>query len=178
MDEQKEIALLRQGDRKAFEQLYLQYWAKVYHFAGLFISDPMEQEDIVQQVFLRLWDIRTRLDASRGLDGLLFILTRNHVLHHLRKQGREESLNQLLQESGEDTSDLEAKDLQQYIDVLVAGLPARRREAFLLSREEGLSYKEIAARMGISEKGVERHISLALQYLKENLPLFIIFLMI
>ncbi len=176
MEEQKDILLLRDGDRDAFARLYRRYWAKVYHFAGLFLTDPMEQEDIVQQVFLHLWDVRSRLDPARGMDGLLFIVTRNAVFKRLRRKGRTETLNELLLDQEQDLqTSLEAKEMQGYIDSLVEALPERRREAFRLSREEGLSYKEIAARMGISEKGVERHIRLALQFLKENLPLFLFF---
>lgn len=72
----------------------------------------------------------------------------------------------------------EADDLRAYVDDLVLALPARQKEAFLLSREEGLSYKEIAARMKISEKGVERNLYLARKFLKEHLPLFLIFMQI
>ena len=71
---------------------------------------------------------------------------------------------------------IDAKDLAEYIDVLAANLPPRQRQAFVLSRKEGLSNKEIASIMNISVKGVERNIDLALKFIRRNLPLFIVFL--
>ena len=73
---------------------------------------------------------------------------------------------------------IEARDLNIYIEKLVALLPDRQREAFILSRKNGLTAKEIAQRMGMSQKGVERHIHLALKFIKSNLPLLLIFLQI
>jgi RNA polymerase sigma-70 factor (ECF subfamily) len=71
---------------------------------------------------------------------------------------------------------IDADDLQKYIDKLVSVLPSRQKEAFILSRRGGLSAKEIAERMNISVKGVERHIYLALKFIKANLPLLLLFL--
>ena len=71
-----------------------------------------------------------------------------------------------------------AEDLKEYIDRLIAVLPKRQREIFLMSREENMTYREIAARCGIGEKAVERHIHLTLKFLKKNLLLFILFSML
>lgn len=71
-----------------------------------------------------------------------------------------------------------AEDLKEYIDRLIAVLPKRQREIFLMSREENMTYREIAARCGIGEKAVGRHIHLTLKFLKKNLLLFILFSML
>ncbi|MBR1706042.1 MAG: RNA polymerase sigma-70 factor [Bacteroidales bacterium] len=173
-----DILLLRSGDTEAYRRLYDHYWAKVLHFAALYLKDGYEQEETVQQVFIRLWEMRGRLDPELGLDGLLFILTRNFIFNRAHRSLNEEAVKEALRREAEVTDDgtfPEAEDLRRYVDRLVSALPPRQREAFLLSREEGLTYAEIATRMRISEKGVERNIHLALKFLKTHLPLFLFF---
>ena len=175
----QDVLLLIKGDEKAFERLYNKYWGKVYNFTSLYIDDEYEREEIVQKVFIRFWDVRQRLDPSRSPDGLLFIITRNLIFNQIHRSANEKAMKEALsKEPAEIDTTTEADDLRAYVDDLVLALPARQKEAFLLSREEGLSYKEIAARMKISEKGVERNLYLARKFLKEHLPLFLIFMQI
>lgn len=179
--ERDDILLLKKGDGNAFERLYRRYWAKVYHYAGLFINSPAEQEDLTQQVFLKIWEIRESLDEKRSLDGLLFIITRNFTFNTYHRSLNLEAVKKAEEISAEyvDLSpvhaDVEARNLESYINQLVECLPPRQREAFLLSRSEGLTYNEIAGRMGISVKAVEKHISLALKFIKSNLFLLVLF---
>ena len=177
----KEIRLLRDGDRQAFDRLYARYWSRVLGFAKLYIRDEEEQKEIVQQVFIRLWEIRRRLSAEQGIDGLLFIITRNIIFNQKHRSANEQALQQALSLEGSDVLyDLEARidsaDLLSYVDELIEALPVRQRQAFRLSRRDGLSNKEIAQVMGISSEGVKRHIHLALKFIRENLPLFLLFL--
>ena len=175
-----DLALLRAGDKAAFERLYGKYWARVYHFTSLYIRDDYEREEIVQNVFIRLWDIRERLNPEKDPDGLLFIINRNLIFNQAHRSANEKALKEAMQADSSQLDDLEARleseDLQAYIDTLVEALPARQKQAFELSRKEGLSHKKIAAEMGISEKGVERAIYLARKFIRKNLPLFLIFI--
>lgn len=177
-----DIIKFKQGDQSAFKNVYDAYWAKVFHFTSLYINDPFEREEVVQQVFVRLWEKRESIDESIDLDGYLFIITRNMIFNRSRRSFNEKAYKKAMEaiESDLYTMDaqIEARDLNIYIDKLIALLPDRQREAFLLSRKSGLTAKEIALRMGISQKGVERHIHLALKFIKSNLPLLLIFLQI
>ncbi|MCM1176953.1 MAG: RNA polymerase sigma-70 factor [Bacteroidales bacterium] len=178
--EREDILLLKTGDVKAFERLYRKYWAKVYHYAGLFIHNPAEQEDLTQQVFLKIWEIRESLDEARSLNGLLFIITRNFTFNTYSKFLNIDAVKRAEELSQEYVSTdlqsmVEARSLESYINQLVDCLPPRQREAFLLSRVEGLTYKEIAQRMEISVKAVEKNISLALKFIRSNLYLLILF---
>ncbi|MBP3662859.1 MAG: RNA polymerase sigma-70 factor [Bacteroidales bacterium] len=178
-----DLIKFKNGDEKAFEKIYLQYWNKVFQFTRLYISDVNEQEEIVQQVFVRLWEKRAMVDESRDLDGFLFIVTRNMIFNRSRRSFNEKAYKDAMEAIGGGSSydmeeHLDASDLQKYIDKLISLLPARQKEAFILSRKGGFSTKEIARKMDISEKGVERHIYLALKFIKANLPLLIIFLTI
>ena len=160
------------GDEIAFKQLYDHYWNKVYHFATLYLMDSFECEDVTQAAFVKLWEKRGSLCSEKDIDGLLFIIIRNLVFsQHRRSMLKDASV---VDESIE--AQIDAKDLAEYIDVLAANLPPRQRQAFVLSRKEGLSNKEIASIMNISVKGVERNIDLALKFIRRNLPLFIVFL--
>ena len=174
-----DVLLMVKGDQKAFERLYHKYWPKVYHFTSIYIDDEYEREEIVQKVFIRFWDARERLDPQKSPDGLLFIITRNLIFNQVHRSMNEKAMKEALAlESPDVELSSDAEDLKAYVDNLVQALPARQREAFLLSREEGLSYREIAAKMKISEKGVERNLYLARKFLKEHLPLFLIFMRI
>lgn len=177
---ENDVIKFKAGDHKAFERIYNHYWSKVLHFTSLYINDPNEQEEIVQQVFVRFWEKRAMLDQERDLDGFLFIITRNMVFNRFRKSFNEKAYREAAESKADGIYDMEemidADDLQKYIDKLVSVLPSRQKEAFILSRRGGLSAKEIAERMNISVKGVERHIYLALKFIKANLPLLLLFL--
>ncbi|MDR0892144.1 MAG: RNA polymerase sigma-70 factor [Mediterranea sp.] len=178
MKDDELIKGLKQGDTIAFARLYDRYCSKVYRFVQLYVKSEVIIADITQDVFIRMWEARAMLDESQDLDGLLFITTRNKVFTHFaHRQREEEMLNTLLKgelrvDSFED--ELEAEDLEGYIETLIAALPPRRQEIFRLSREQHLSNKEIAERMQISEKGVERQMTIALRTIKECLPLLIL----
>jgi len=168
------------GDEIAFKQLYNLYWNRVYHFATLYLSDSFECEDVTQVAFLKLWEKRASLSTEKDLDGLLFIIIRNLVFSKHRRSLNERAVKKTLLEAGviDDSVEaaIDAKDLADYVDILASNLPPRQRQAFLLSRRDGLSNKEIASVMNISVKGVERNIDLALKFIRRNLPLLMIFL--
>lgn len=176
----RDLALLSKGDQAAFERLYKAYWGRVYHFTSLYIKDSYEREEIVQEVFIRLWDMRRRIAPDRDPNGLLFIITRNLVFNRSHRSANERAMKEALiadeESSTEMEEQMEADDLEYYLDSMVAFLPKRQREAFTLSHKLGLNYKEIAEHMQISEKGVERNLYLARKFLKESLPLFLLFL--
>lgn len=177
---QKDIILFNQGEKSAFERLYNRYWAQVYNFTGIYINNSVEKEDIVQQTFLKLWELKGKLDPEKGIEGLLFIMTRNQIFNFTHKGVNEAAMKEALMNLKEESSNeleeqIEAQELEKYIDTLVELLPPRQKEAFLLSRKNGMTYKEISKIMGISEKGVEQNIYLALKFLRINLPLILLF---
>lgn len=176
-----EIVRFRDGDRVAFETVYRKYWRKVLAFTRLYITDSYEQEEVVQQVFIRLWEKRAMVDATKDFDGFLFIITRNLIFNRARRSFTAEPLSDFIDSAGPEfyqdiEGGIDAQFLREMVDRLVTELPPRQREAFVLSRRGGMSIKEIAGVMGITEKGVQRNINLALKFLKANLPLFLIFM--
>ena len=174
------IQLLKQGDETVFKLIYNKYWKKVYRFAQLYLTDTFEIEETVQDVFIKLWEHKDMLDENEDLDGLLFIITRNRTYNQNRKSLNETALKNTLEQVEKKYCDIEnqivAEDLNRYVNILIQQLPPRQKETFILSRKQGLSNKEIAERLSISESGVKRNIHEALKFLKKNLPLFITFL--
>lgn len=179
MEEKLVIDRLKGGDAEAFTILYNRYWLKVYNFAQLYIISSSELWEVVQDVFLKVWESKEILDADKNFDGFLFMITRNIIFNYSRRYFIDLNFRMTalrgIEESYEIEEELDAVDLKNYIDSLVAQLPPKRQQIFKMSREEHLSCKEIAERCGVGEKAVERQITLALKFLKDNLPLFMLF---
>ena len=179
MDEKDLIRGLRNEDACAFSQLYNVYFKQVYNFTKLYICSCVEVAEIVQDVFVKVWESRHTIDEEKSFEGFLFIITRNLIFNYNRRHFNElnfkvTALNALEQSYNID-EELEAVDLKQFISTLISNLPPQRQKIFRLSREKKMSNKEIAAFCCITEKAVERQMTLALKFLRENLPLFIVF---
>lgn len=181
MEEKELVIRLKNGDHDAFERLYNQYWNQVYNFCRLYIKSVDDTKEIVQQVFIKIWEARNVIKENENFKGFLFIITRNLIFNINKKTFNENFykfsvLTAFSAEPGyEIEEEISATQLKEYIYQLIDTLPARQREVFLLSRKSHLSYKEIAMRLGISERTVENHITKAMKYLRENLGLFILF---
>ena len=167
-------------DEKAFTTLYRLYWSKVYNFSRLYLSSITEVEEVVQEVFVKVWETRDFLRADDNFKGYLFIITRNLIFNQFRKSFNENAYKLTVLSAAMDYYDMEdelsAADLKEFIKRMVGGLPPRQQEVFKMSRDEHLTYKEIATRLNISEKTVERHINEAIKFLKKNIMLYLIFI--
>lgn len=181
MTERELMKLLREGDEKAFTILYRKYWPKVYNFSRLYLSSVTEIEEVVQEVFVKVWEARDFLHDDDNFKGFLFIITRNLIFNQFRKSFNENAYRLTVLYSTMPYYDIEdelsAADLQEFIQKMVLELPPRQQEVFNLSRNEHLTYKEIAARLNITEKTVERHINEAIKFLKKNIMLYSIFIL-
>lgn len=180
MEEKELILLLKQGSKEAFTTLYKQYWKQVYNFSRLYLTNQSAAEEVVQEVFIKIWETREFIREEDHFKGLLFIITRNLVFNQHRKSLNEDFYKVTVLAAMEETYDVEeeidAKNLREYIDMLIIELPPRRREIFNLSRKEHKSYKEIAIQLNISEKTVEHQISEALKYLRKNITMLLLFI--
>lgn len=180
MSEKELIILLKNGDEKAFTTLYRLYWSKVYNFSRLYLSSITEVEEVVQEVFVKVWETRDFLRADDNFKGYLFIITRNLIFNQFRKSFNENAYKLTVLSAAMDYYDMEdelsAADLKEFIKRMVGELPPRQQEVFKMSRDEHLTYKEIATRLNISEKTVERHINEAIKFLKKNIMLYLIFI--
>lgn len=159
--------------------------AKCITLPRLYISSIEDAKEIVQIVFVKLWETRAFLKENESLKGYLFIITRNIIFNQKRRSFNEDFykssvLDAYTEDNINDACEAEEKmyamELSRFIDALIQSLPERQRDCFMLSRVEKMTYREIGERLGISERTVEVHIVRALKYLKKNIILFLIFL--
>lgn len=165
------LRALSAGEERAFRKLYDHYAEKVYSVALLHLKQPELAEDLVQTVFLKLWESRTGLGEVQSFAGWFYTLTRNMIISTLRKQGSQATyLDFLRQRLGllpaSQEQDLVRKEQLQLIHRGIQQLSAQQRMAFTLQCDEGLSYKIIGERMGISPNTVRVHLFKAMESLR------------
>lgn len=176
------LPLLQSGDVTAFETIYRLYANNLYIFACSYISDKIAAEDIVQEVFVTLWDRRKALRIKSNIHGYLFTMVRNRCLDYLRKPRKTISIDgeevderrinyQALQDEG--ASRLIESELEKSIHDAIELLPEACRAVFLKTRIEGMKYKEAARELNISVKTVESHMTKALKHLRVHLKEFL-----
>jgi RNA polymerase sigma-70 factor (ECF subfamily) len=170
------FALLQSGDRKAFDELYNRYWDKLFVVACRRLGNPAEAEEVVQDVMLRLWSRRGEIALKSSLGAYLAVAVKYEVINWLARHRRRQAYQNALEGPEADHSTEQLVDffaLQERLSRLVKALPEKRRIVFQLSRDQGLSQKEIAERLRISENTVEAHIRKALQSLRRGLRHFL-----
>lgn len=172
---EKQITLkVIEGNHEAFAQLYDLYAKKIYYFALRFMISKEDAENVTQEVFVKLWETRDRLDVNLSLSSYLFTIARNTIFNIHRKRVNEiaylEHLGKYLEKNQVRLeNEIIFRDIQNQLEKLINELPPQRKKVFELSRKQGLSHKEISEELKISEKTIETHIRLALKTIRDGL---------
>lgn len=171
---------MRNGDTGALGILYIRYSASVNEFALRFIGEKTEAEDITHNVFVQLWDHRSAMNDVESFKAYLFRMTKNRIFKFFRHKSivKEWESNVLAtgKESFTDTeTQIETSEIIELIDLKISQMPEKQRQIFCMSRYENLTYAEIAEKLDISPKSVQRYISLALADLRNLLNILILF---
>jgi RNA polymerase sigma-70 factor (family 1) len=169
-----------QADKAAFEQLYNRYWKLLYELAVFKTGQYEESEDIVQELFVDLWNKKTSITLTTSLRTYLISCLYLKVFKYFRTKGfREkhyEEFNSFLQRSGQTAVDIALPDagseqdyarLQEIIDLTVQHMPKRMRHVFVLRHQHGYSIAEIAGKLDISTESVKTHLKLAMSRLRK-----------
>ncbi len=180
MDE-KLIERLRASDPVALREVFDLYSKKIYYYALGYLKDQSLADEVVQEVFVKLWDKRDKLIETKSLKALIGTMAYHGVMDYFRSQKRKSNLDEALNMASRDylvEEELLLKEAESLYQEALAQLSPRKREIYLCSRQEGLTYQQIADQQNISVKTVEAHMSESLKFFrayfeKANLVLFI-----
>ncbi|MGL5317819.1 MAG: RNA polymerase sigma factor [Bacteroidales bacterium] len=174
------IEKLKQGDKAAFTYIYERYSSRLRYFANEYLQNSSDSMDVVQNVYIHVIENIRDLDEKTNLEAYLITSTRNACISHLRKlkirrtyfdaqiQSDEKEINLQALEAFE-FSEITFSEMRSVVNESIAQLPPKCREVFLLSRKDQLKYTEIADKLDISKRTVERRMTEALSLLKVKL---------
>ncbi|MBH8558894.1 RNA polymerase sigma-70 factor [Hymenobacter negativus] len=159
---------LNQGDERAFDALFRHYSALVYRFSYGYLKSRTDAEEIVQECFLKIWEKREQLRDDVPLKAYLFTTAHNAILNQLRRQQQRNRFQTYTAglAPGQVGNEVEFSELESLYQAALEQLPPKRREIFILSRQQGLSYPEIAQQLNLSVKTVEAQMTQALKFLR------------
>ena len=173
-DIQEELILrsLRDGEVYAFEYLFEKYSKVLFRFSCKILKSQTEAEEVVQQVFLKVWEKRRSIDPEQKFNAYLFTVALNDIRKSFLAKAKENKFKVELYDVlfGEFSEDQDEKDFSHYLAILdeqVEKLPGKRREIFLLHKKEGLTVAEVAGYLNLSPKTVENQITAAIKSLRD-----------
>ena len=164
---------LKKGDHEAFKKIFERYSNQLYRFSLSYLKSKEAAEDIVQEVFFRIWNNRKEIKTDTSFQSYLFMIALNSIRKYFNKLSR---VNELKHEilidfscakpEFDDQSDYQA--LLRKLNELIKQMPEKRREVFVKKKIEEKSLKEISEELNITTKTVEYHISEAMKFLKKE----------
>lgn len=174
LDELKLLQQLIAGDAESFRKIYECYQGKVFLFAFRLTKSKSEAEEVVQEVFVRLWEKREQIKIERNLNNYVLTIAKNLVLDGLKKAAYDKTMQQKMYENMQalqntSVDQLIEKELARFYQQAVDRLSPRQKVVFKLSREEELSYEEIAEKLGVSKNTVRNQVSDSLKSIREYL---------
>ncbi|SKB32076.1 RNA polymerase sigma-70 factor [Daejeonella lutea] len=175
IDDTELMDRLRAGDDLALKVIYKKYWSLLYNSAFNMLQDQQACEDIIQELFINLWNKREQIEIKASLKSYLFASVRYEVFRQVRHGSVREDIFENIQDRLQTPSEygnIEHRELLSYVNSIVNNLSEKCKVVYKLSREEQLSHKEIATKLDISTKTVENHLNKALRQLRISLGLW------
>ena len=175
---------IKLGDEQAFELLYRRFYVQLCTFTNKFLNDPEASQEIVQDVFAKIWEGRDEIDPGDSIKAYLYKIAQNLSINNLRRKKVESRYLEIYKIVYLENLEFPAyesmmvKELEENIANSIGKLPSQCRKVFELSRIEGLKYSEIAENLDISVKTVEAHMSKALKSLRIELSEYLNLLLI
>lgn len=168
------IENLRKGDVEAFDLVYEKYAQKLYVFSLKYLKSAGEAEELVQSVFLKLWENQRNLKKETSFKSYLFTIAYNEICNLFRRRKYQkkfvaETLTEKRETSDITENQIDYESVLQQIETIIARLPEKQKIIFIKSRMEGKPSKEIAAELGLSPGTVDNYISEALRFIRGNL---------
>lgn len=168
------VALLMAGHEPALAELFRRYEVKLYTYVVKFSKSPELAEEILQDVFVSLWEYRETIEPALPLGALLYKIAKNKILNAVRRESRMAEVHKAYSLSMEVSRDFTEEkvfqnDYQRIMDKAIGNLPRQRRSIFQMNHQEGKTYDEIAATLGISRNTVRNQMIKSLKYIRDFL---------
>jgi RNA polymerase sigma-70 factor (ECF subfamily) len=185
-DEKVLLQQVANGDEKAFGELFYRYSDLLSAVLLRFTNSKAITEDLVQEIFLKVWMGRESLATVDNFKPFLYVIAKNQALNAVRKAINQRDLHKkvfaLTTETEDESLNKKQKEIHfSLLDEAIAQLPPQQQKAFLLSRRDKMKHREIAKEMGISQESVKKYIQIAVAsiatYMKEKIPLLLLFLL-
>lgn len=164
---------IRNSDKAAYQELFERYASRIYQFSVSYLKNNSDAEELVQEVFLKIWEKRETLDQSKNIKAYIFKIAVNAIYDFIRKKNIEAVFADFARANFERTTDITwhsviFEEMTTRLTRLIARLPEQQRNVFYLSKDEGLSNDEIAEKLNLSKRTVENHLYRAVSFLKEH----------
>lgn len=162
---------IKNGEKTAYQELFDRYAPRIYLFSKSYLKNEADAEELVQDVFLKIWEKRETLDQTKNIKSFIFKIAVNIIYDFIRHKNIENAFNDFAQpifESGSNNTwhTVIFDEMQENLQKLVSLLPEQQQKIFQLSKEEGLTNEEIAAKLNLSKRTVENHLYRAVSFLK------------
>ena len=166
------------GEEAAFKALFTEHYKGMYSYACIILKDEVEAEEIIQNVFVRLWEKQTAIQIETSLKAYVYRMVYNDCMNHIKHKAvvikfQKEKTYVMKNETGNAEEKIASTQLNEQLSNALRELPEQCRTVFQLSRFEDLKYREIAVQLGISEKTVENQMGKALKLLRTKLVDFL-----
>lgn len=170
----KSVQALKNGDVTAFDQLFRKYSERLFLFSKKYLKSDEEAHEVVQEVFLYIWEKRAELKPENSFNAYVFTIAYNRIKKHfnrkvLENKFKDEQLYLFLDASGDLDREIDYKFLLEKVESIINELPERRREIFRKRKYEGLPIKQIAADLNISPNTVENQLAAAQKQIQAEL---------
>ncbi|MEN6457281.1 MAG: RNA polymerase sigma-70 factor [Prolixibacteraceae bacterium] len=168
------IENLRKGDVEAFDLVYEKYAQKLYAFSLKYLKSSEETKELVQSVFLKLWENQRNLRKETSFKSYLFTIAYNEICNLFRRRKYQkkfisEALTESQEASDTTANQIDYESVLQQIETIIHRLPEKQKTIFVKSRIEGRSTKEIASELGLSPGTVDNYLSEALKFIRNSL---------
>jgi RNA polymerase sigma-70 factor (ECF subfamily) len=168
------VAEIKENNKEAFKSLYDRYSRKIYYFSLRYLGSKEETEELLQSIFMNIWQHRRSLDSTLSVKDYIFRSAVNYITNYLKKKAVRTRFNESEIHKGEIQSNQTYEqvllhDLESLINSIVETLPSQQQKIFRLSRYEGLTHKEIASKLGLSVRTVENQMYRVLKVLRKIL---------
>jgi len=165
---------VKEGDLASYEIIFKRFYKELHRFAFSYVRDPSIAEEMAQEVFLYMWEKRNKIEIQTTLKTYLYSAVKNKCLNYIKlelpkQQSMADISEVMLSVSSKMKDEGENEQLRKYIQSAIDALPKKCRKIFILSRNAGMTYDEIAEELDLSKKTVENQMGIALKKLRESL---------